>query len=351
MLTVAVTLATLAHVGKWIPTLIRSRGMDEPKDAYTVMIFRGSMSGPLKFSFSRSLIRKAIGFGVALLVIEAVLLSQTVMRIGEIWELKALRAEMASVREQTTTFSNSVNDLKRRLLAMKEVNQRLRVMLGIDSQKTEGVLDGKGGDSEVLPQGELSSMDRSSSESVGIKGVSYESTGEDQPKDPLLSRVQAGLAWLQNEAGSEERSLQDLTSVIETKQAKWDATPSIWPVKGWITSGFGKRVSPFTGQMSLHEGVDIGAPFNTPVQSPAAGRVVVTGFDPRMGNLVAIDHGYGMETQYGHMAKVLVKSGQKVRRGDVIGLVGSTGLSTGPHLHYHIKSNNHAIDPQRYILD
>ena len=78
--------------------------MDEPKDAYTVMIFRGSMSGPLKFSFSRSLVRKAVGFGVALLIIEAVLLSQTVMRIGEIWELKALRAEMASVREQTTTF-------------------------------------------------------------------------------------------------------------------------------------------------------------------------------------------------------------------------------------------------------
>jgi murein DD-endopeptidase MepM/ murein hydrolase activator NlpD len=325
--------------------------MDEPKDAYTVMIFRGSMSGPLKFSFSRSLIRKAIGFGVALLVIEAVLLSQTVMRIGEIWELKALRAEMASVREQTTTFSNSVNDLKRRLLAMKEVNQRLRLMLGIESPKPESVLDGKGGDSEMPPQGQQSSMSGASSEGVEIKPVSEESTGEDQPKDPLLSRVQAGITWLQHEAGSEERSLQNLTSVIESKQAKWDATPSIWPVKGWITSGFGKRVSPFTGQMSVHEGVDIGAPFNTPVQSPAAGRVVVTGFDPRMGNLVAIDHGYGMETQYGHMAKVLVKSGQKVRRGDVIGLVGSTGLSTGPHLHYHIKSNNHAVDPQRYVLD
>ncbi|MDQ6734758.1 MAG: M23 family metallopeptidase [Nitrospirota bacterium] len=321
--------------------------MDEPKDAYTVMIFRGSMSGPLKFSFSRSLIRKAVGLGVALLIIEAVLLSQTVMRIGEIWELKALRVEMASVREQTTTFSNSVNDLKRRLLAMKEVNQRLRLMLGIEPPKAESILDGKGGDS-APPQGELQ---ESSNETVGMIQVPQTGASEDQPHDPLLSRVQAGIAWLQNEAGTEERSLKDLTSVIESKQAKWDATPSIWPVKGWITSGFGKRVSPFTGQMSLHEGVDIGAPFNTPVQSPAAGRVVVTGFDPRMGNLVAIDHGYGMETQYGHLAKVLVKSGQKIRRGDVIGLVGSTGLSTGPHLHYHIKSNSHPVDPQRYILD
>lgn len=321
--------------------------MDEPKDAYTVMIFRGSMSGPLKFSFSRSLIRKAVGFGVALLVIEAVLLSQTVMRIGEIWELKALRVEMASVREQTTTFSNSVNDLKRRLLAMKEVNQRLRLMLGIEPPKTEGILDGKGGDSPA-PQGELQEPANGTSETMPTPQASV---SEDQPHDPLLSRVQAGIAWLQNEAVTEERSLQDLTSVIESKQAKWDATPSIWPVKGWITSGFGKRVSPFTGQMAVHEGVDIGAPPNTPVQAPAAGRVVVTGFDPRMGNLVAIDHGYGMETQYGHLAKVLVKSGQKIRRGDVIGLVGSTGLSTGPHLHYHIKSNSHPVDPQRYILD
>jgi murein DD-endopeptidase MepM/ murein hydrolase activator NlpD len=321
--------------------------MDEPKDAYTVMIFRGSMSGPLKFSFSRSLIRKAVGFGVALLVIEAVLLSQTVMRIGEIWELKALRVEMASVREQTTTFSNSVNDLKRRLLAMKEVNQRLRLMLGIEPPKTENILDGKGGDS-AAPQDEVQ---ESSNEAVEMTQVPQASASEERPHDPLLSRVQAGIAWLQNEAVTEERSLQDLTSVIESKQAKWDATPSIWPVKGWITSGFGKRVSPFTGQMAVHEGVDIGAPSNTPVQAPAAGRVVVTGFDPRMGNLIAIDHGYGMETQYGHLAKVLVKSGQKIRRGDVIGLVGSTGLSTGPHLHYHIKSNSHPVDPQRYILD
>lgn len=328
--------------------------MDEPKDAYTVMIFRGSMSGPLKFSFSRSLIRKAVGFGVALLIVEVVLLSQTVMRIGEIWELKALRAEMASVREQTTTFSNSVNDLKRRLLAMKEVNQRLRLMLGIETPKTEPVLDGKGGEAEpVPPQVELQSQNGTPGEFLEERSANQSiSTQDSTPtQDPLLSKVQASIAWLQSEAGTEERSMQDLSTVIESKQARWDATPSIWPVKGWITSGFGRRVSPFTGQMALHEGIDIGAPFNTPVQAPAAGRVVATGFDPRMGNLVAIDHGYGMETQYGHLAKVLVKNGQKIRRGDVIGLVGSTGLSTGPHLHYHVKSNSHAVDPQRYILD
>ena len=324
--------------------------MDEPKDGYTIMIFRGSVAGPLKFTFSRRFIRKSIGIAAALLVIEIVLLSQAVIRIGEMWELKALRAEMANVREQTTLFSNTVDDLKRRLLAMKEINQRLRLMLGIEPQKSETVYDGKGGDPAAIGSSEAPAG--STSEAEARRGGPDEAVAaQEEPKDELLAQVQSGLEWLQNEAGSEERTLQDLASVVESKQARWDATPSIWPVRGWVTSGFGKRISPFTGQVGVHDGLDIGAPANTPVQAPAAGRVVTTGFDPRMGNLVSLDHGFGMETQYGHMAKVLVKNGQKVKRGDVIGLVGSTGLSTGPHLHYMIKSNNRAIDPQRYILE
>jgi murein DD-endopeptidase MepM/ murein hydrolase activator NlpD len=266
------------------------------------------------------------------------------------WELKALRAEMANVREQTTLFSNTVDDLKRRLLAMKEVNQRLRLMLGIEPQKSEAAYDGKGGDAVASVVGSEESPADSTNE-ADVKRAPDEAAAVEEPKDELLAQVQSGLKWLQNEAGSEERTLQDLASVVESKQARWDATPSIWPVRGWVTSGFGKRISPFTGQVGLHDGLDIGAPANTPVQAPAAGRVVTTGSDPRMGNLVSLDHGFGMETQYGHLAKILVKNGQKVKRGDVIGLVGNTGLSTGPHLHYMIKSNNRAIDPQRYILE
>ncbi|MER3422393.1 MAG: hypothetical protein C4293_03360, partial [Nitrospiraceae bacterium] len=88
--------------------------MNEPKDSYTIMIFRGSMAGPLRFSFSRTLIRRMMALGVALLLVEIVLLSQVVIRIGEMWELKALRAEIMTAREQTTAFSNAVEDLKRR---------------------------------------------------------------------------------------------------------------------------------------------------------------------------------------------------------------------------------------------
>jgi murein DD-endopeptidase MepM/ murein hydrolase activator NlpD len=315
------------------------------------MIFRGSVAGPLRFSFSRSLVRKVIAVGVILLVVEIALLSQVVMRIGEMWELRALRAEIVTVREQTTAFSNAVSDLKRRLLAMKEVNQRLRLMLGIDPQKPNEETNARGGEDGPLQ------LQQSSD--AGVDQL-VETTEVSELKDPsdselseneLTSKLQNGLAWLQSEAGAEERALQDLTEAAENRVERWASTPSVWPVKGWVTSGFGPRISPFTGQHAVHEGLDIGAAANTPVQAPASGRVVVTGFDPRMGNMVALDHGYGVETQYGHLAKVLVKNGQKVRRGDVVGLVGSTGLSTGPHLHYNVKYNGKSVDPQRYILN
>ena len=324
--------------------------MEEPRDNYTVMIFRGSLAGPLRFSFSRTLVRRAIALGVVLLIIQVVLLSQVVLRIGEMWELKALRTEILTAREQTTSFSTAVNDLKRRLLAMKEVNQRLRLMLGIESQKSDGVLDGQGGENDpTVGEAKISEL-APPVETVG-EGIPLQDVQTANNVDEVASKVQEGLVWLQTVTIAEERTLQDLTEAVESRQARWAATPSIWPVKGWVTSGFGQRVSPFTGQATLHEGLDIGAAANAPIQAPAAGRVTATGFDPRMGNMVALDHGYGIETQYGHLAKILVKNGQKVKRGDVIGLVGSTGLSTGPHLHYAIKSNNRSIDPQRYILD
>jgi len=142
-----------------------------------------------------------------------------------------------------------------------------------------------------------------------------------------------------------------LIEAAKDKSARWAAMPSVWPVHGWVTSGFGPRVSPFTGQLAMHDGLDIGAAPNTSVQAPASGYVTSAGFDAKMGNVILVDHGYGIETEYGHLAKILVKQGQKVKRGDVIALVGSTGLSTGPHLHYMVKIKGQNVNPKNYILD
>ena len=241
--------------------------MEEPRDNYTVMIFRGSLAGPLRFSFSRTLVRRAIGLGVVLLIIQVVLLSQVVLRIGEMWELKALRAEILTVREQTTSFSTAVNDLKRRLLAMKEVNQRLRLMLGIEPQKSDNVLDGQGGENDPTVVGEAKVSELAPPVETGGQGTSIQDVQTANNTNEVASKVQEGLAWLQTVTVAEERTLQDLTEAVESRQARWAATPSIWPVKGWVTSGFGQRVSPFTGQATMHDGLDIGAAPNAPIEA------------------------------------------------------------------------------------
>jgi murein DD-endopeptidase MepM/ murein hydrolase activator NlpD len=168
---------------------------------------------------------------------------------------------------------------------------------------------------------------------------------------PLAEKVQQDIAWLDRHSTVEERILEELIEAAKDKSARWAATPSIWPVRGWVTSGFGARVSPFTGQLAMHDGLDIGAAPSTPVLASANGHVRAAGFDAKMGNLVLIDHGYGVQTEYGHLSKLLVRQGQKVKRGDVVALVGSTGLSTGPHLHYMVKVKGQTVNPHNYILD
>jgi murein DD-endopeptidase MepM/ murein hydrolase activator NlpD len=326
----------------------------ENSDAYTVVIFRGSTAKPLRFSFPRKFVRKLLIVGCFLVLADILVISHYVIRTGEVWELSAFRTEAMSAREQTAAFSTAIDDLKKRIAAMKEVNQRLRVMLGIEVPKTGDMVNGRGGEETPLPEGSTvlsqpsvhkSGMEMSQ-EAPSIAG--HETTRNDLE---AVESVKEGLQWLSTEAANQERILTELSQAAEQRSSRWAATPSIWPVKGWVTSGFGPRISPFTEKPAWHDGLDIGAAPNAPVQAPAQGRVTATGFDPKLGNIVRLDHGYGIETLYGHLAKALVKEGQRVNRGDVLGLVGSTGLATGPHLHYMVKVNGQALDPNKYILE
>ncbi|HMF85060.1 MAG TPA: M23 family metallopeptidase [Nitrospiraceae bacterium] len=338
----------------------------EDSDAYTVVIFRGSTAKPLRFSFSRKLVRKLLIVGAIFVLVDILVISHYVIRTGEVWELSAFRAEAMSAREQTGAFSSAVDDLKKRLTSMKEVNQRLRVMLGIEAPKTGDMANGRGGvdvplpDGNTLPTSEktpksdagvqhFSSVETSQSDLTGQTSPSAGSNGPTEQE--MITSIKDGIDWLSKEAAIQEQSLQELSLAAEQKSSRWAATPSIWPVKGWVTSGFGPRVSPFTEKPAWHDGLDIGAAANAPVQAPAQGRVTAVGFDPKLGNVVKVDHGFGIETLYGHLAKALVKEGQRVKRGEVVGLVGSTGLATGPHLHYMVKVHGQALDPVKYILE
>ena len=338
----------------------------ENSDSYTVVIFRGSTAKPLRFSFPRKFARKLLIVGAVVVVANLLVVSHYVIRTGEVWELSAFRAEAMSARDQTATFSTAIDDLKKRLMSMKEVNQRLRVMLGIETQKTGDVTNGRGGEDVPLPEGNSMPVEERpirSGETLGQVNGAGESThashqvGEQAlpavglSEQELIDSVRQGLGWLAREATIQEKSLQELSEAAEQKSSRWAATPSIWPVKGWVTSGFGPRVSPFTEKPAWHDGLDIGAAANAPVQAPAQGRVTMVSFDPKLGNMVKLDHGFGIETLYGHLAKPLVKEGQRVKRGDVVGLVGSSGLATGPHLHYMVKVHGQTLDPVKYILD
>ena len=167
----------------------------------------------------------------------------------------------------------------------------------------------------------------------------------------LLPGMEHDLSYLQNEATQQGVSFQELAYAVKNKQSMWASTPSVWPVRGWLTSSFGNRISPFTGSVMLHNGIDIATRMETAIIAPAAGIVSYAGYDNGLGKLLKLNHGYGVQTVYGHLSKFNTQSGHRVKRGDVIAYVGNTGLSTGPHLHYEIVVNNIPVNPMKYILN
>jgi murein DD-endopeptidase MepM/ murein hydrolase activator NlpD len=139
-------------------------------------------------------------------------------------------------------------------------------------------------------------------------------------------------------------------SLLELKD-RLQHTPSIWPTEGWISRGYGMRYDPFTGYKQMHHGIDIANNVGTPVMATAEGTVKWVGRNGGLGRMVTIDHGYGFQTRYGHLSEIMVRQGQQVERGEVIGLMGNTGYSTGPHLHYEVLRNNRSLNPKDYILN
>ena len=150
---------------------------------------------------------------------------------------------------------------------------------------------------------------------------------------------------------SRGRGLLELTRFVESRQQRLASTPSIWPVAGLITDRFGRRRSPFSGQAETHEGLDISAPWGSPVRAAADGTPAFVGPLGSYGTVVFLRHGHGLATLYAHLGRTTARPGQLVRRGQVIGVVGMTGRTTGPHLHYEIHLRGVPVNPLRYIVD
>ena len=164
-----------------------------------------------------------------------------------------------------------------------------------------------------------------------------------------LGPGETALGVMRDVLGAIEDRLDAVRSDVEKRRSLADATPSIWPVAGWLTSSFGSRRDPFTGGQDFHPGLDISASYGDAVQAPAAGIVTSATSSGNYGNLVVIDHGYGIVTKYGHLSRFKVMTGQQVNRGDIVGYVGSTGRSTSPHLHYEVWVNDKLTNPMRLL--
>jgi len=146
-----------------------------------------------------------------------------------------------------------------------------------------------------------------------------------------------------------ESRLRNVRKDVERQEALAAATPSIWPAKGWLTGSYGGRPDPFTGEPAFHQGLDISTEKGQPVYATADGRVETASYTGDYGNLITLRHDFGLTTRYGHLSKFNVKVGDNVRRGDIIAYVGSTGRSTGAHLHYEILANGKLINPLQLL--
>lgn len=238
-----------------------------------------------------------------------------------------------------TQLISKINTLEDSLNRTQQYAMRMESMAGVDASKLK-VGIGPLGESKEIQQylDRLKKMPKpnTSSEELHLGKGAYQN-------------LNLRLDELNEYALVMENRMNDVYELGQDKITFWSSTPSLLPVKGWVTSLFGSRISPITGTSKFHEGLDIAAPIGTPVYASADGVASFSGQKGGYGNALVIDHGYGLTTLYGHASALLVKQGQKVKRGQLIALVGSTGSSTGPHLHYEVHVDGIPTDPMKFV--
>jgi len=238
--------------------------------------------------------------------------------------------ELESQRGQVQAFAKEIEVLKEQVRSLAKLEDQVRLIADIEKTGNSSGLIGIGG----IPENDL------------IHDIPLETRHSN-----LIREMHRQVDQVHTAADRKTIDFNDLIKKLETKKNFLAATPSIKPVNGWITSRFGYRKSPFTGKRNFHSGVDISNRKGTKIIATANGKITFAGRKMYYGNLITIDHGYGKATKYAHLKKILVKRGQKVKRGDVIATLGNTGQSTGPHLHYEVRINGAPVNPLKYILN
>ena len=237
--------------------------------------------------------------------------------ISQTHELNKLQKENRELQTANEQFSKSVESLRTQLHTVEDRTRKLAIIAGITT------------------------LDETSQGGVG--GL--------RPADDAGNPYRDDVDKMSFRSRNLDKDLSVLEQKFVAQSQLLSSTPSIAPVRGILTDGFGGRSDPFTGEQGTHNAVDISSAVGQPVRAPADGLVVKAEWANGYGNVIYIAHGYGFSTRYGHLSGYAVKAGDRVKRGDVIGYVGTTGRSTGPHLHYEVRLNNNPVNPLEYILN
>jgi murein DD-endopeptidase MepM/ murein hydrolase activator NlpD len=323
-------------------------------DRYSIIVVAEETAPVRRFEIRKDLVRRLVWCAGVLALLLTVCLGDYIrVRIAHS-ELGRLRVEVAEQRDQIDRFDTTLNGVRSTLANIGEFERKVRIIanlpgsaatggeevaeVGVDSPEPEPQLGDPGGSTPTgAPPPDAPSEPQARVE-VG-------------PDEPLIAALHRNARELGEMASSQERSLAEVAGQLESKRARLAATPAIWPAKGWLTSRFGTRVSPFTNQKQFHPGIDIAGERGTDVFASAQGKVVFSGNRGPLGKSIIIDHGYGVRTQYGHGDALYVKTGESVQRGQRIATLGNSGRSTGPHLHYVVEVKGKAVNPLDYIFD
>ena len=292
------------------------------KNHYTLLIVPRKKSSVKKISASSALIKGAAVAATLLLMGVAYFCYDYVKTKTDEFELVNLKRLTQNQKEQIHSLASKVNDFEKRMEDMKQLDQKIRSIANLEKRSANH-------NRQIL----------------GIGGTESES----EVNKNSVTHIQHDLDRLVQDASDQENSFTQLLELLKKRESILAATPSLWPVRGWVTSEFGRRDSPFDDQAEFHKGIDIASRIGNEVHAPADGIVAEVVNRSDMGNYVIIDHLKGISTGFAHLLKSAAIKGQRVKRGEVIGYVGSSGRSTGSHLHYSVSLNGVPVNPRSYL--
>lgn len=277
--------------------------------------------------------------------------------MNQISENRQLKMENRLLRQQVQVYRDRFATIEGSLDRVKTFATRLKVITNIDDRSNllqslnqRSIPDAATNIGEPRRRPAASLASSLPADAPFLDGRATEGNADELSRKQS-AELEAGFAELSRKSSYLEQVLQDEYELLADKRDFLEARPTRRPAPGYFTSGFGLRKSPFGGQLKMHEGLDIANVPGTPIRAPANGVVTFASVKSGYGETVIIDHGYGLETVYGHTKKILVKVGQRVKRGDTIALLGNTGRSTGPHVHYEVRIRGTPVDPLSYILE